>query len=141
MKHPLVTILTGAHVVDSEGVVGDFKTKIRVDPRGVDERLTYPGNAIAACPEETISEFDFALSRRKAIYMPYPGCYPPIPAIDWHTCTKCGKCVAAVGGKGINLNAQPRELDAALAASSSSPPATTRTSRCSASSATASSRR
>ena len=110
MKHPLVTILTGAHVVDSEGVVGDFKTKITIDPRGVDERLTYPGNAIAACPEETISEFDFALSRRKAIYMPYPGCYPPIPAIDWHTCTKCGKCVAAVGGKGINLNAQPREL-------------------------------
>ena len=110
VKHPLVTILTGAHVVDSEGVVGDFKTKILVDPRGVDERLTYPGNAIAACPEETISEFDFALSRRKAIYMPYPGCYPPIPAIDWHTCTKCGKCVAAVGGKGINLNAQPREL-------------------------------
>jgi heterodisulfide reductase subunit A len=95
VKHPLVTILTGAHVVNSEGV---------------DERLTYPGNAIAACPEETISEFDFALSRRKAIYMPYPGCFPPIPAIDWHTCTKCGKCVAAVGGKGINLNAQPREL-------------------------------
>ena len=110
VKHPLVTILTGAHVVDSEGVVGDFKTRIKIDPRGVDERLTYPGNAIAACPEETISEFDFALSRRKAIYMPYPGCFPPIPAIDWHTCTRCGKCVAAVGGKGINLDAQPREL-------------------------------
>jgi heterodisulfide reductase subunit A2 len=110
VKHPLVTILTGAHVVDSEGVVGDFKTKITVDPRGVDERLTYPGNAIAACPEETISEFDFALSRRKAIYMPYPGCYPPIPAIDWHTCTKCGKCVAAVGGKGINLHAEARDI-------------------------------
>lgn len=110
VKHPLITILTGAHVVDSEGVVGDFKTKVRVDPRGVDERLTYPGNAIAACPEETISEFDFALSRRKAIYMPYPGCYPPIPAIDWQLCNRCGKCVAAVGGKGINLEAQPREL-------------------------------
>ena len=76
----------------------------------MDERLTYPGNAIAACPEETISEFDFALSRRKAIYMPYPGCFPPIPAIDWQLCTKCGKCVAAVGGKGINLAAEPREL-------------------------------
>jgi len=110
VKHPLITILTSAHVVDSEGVVGDFKTKIRIEPRGVDERLTYPGNAIAACPEETISEFDFALSRRKAIYMPYPGCFPPIPAIDWHTCTRCGKCLAAVGGKGINLDAQPREL-------------------------------
>jgi heterodisulfide reductase subunit A2 len=110
VKHPLVTILTGAHVISSEGVVGDFKTRIRIEARGVDERLTYPGNAIAACPEETISEFDFALSRRKAIYMPYPGCFPPIPAIDWQLCTKCGKCVAAVGGKGISLAAEPREL-------------------------------
>jgi heterodisulfide reductase subunit A2 len=110
VKHPLITIRTGAHVVGSEGVVGDFKTRVRVEPRGVDERLTYPGNAIAACPEETISEFDFALSRRKAIYMPYPGCFPPIPAIDWQLCTKCGKCVAAVGGKGISLAAEPREL-------------------------------
>ena len=37
---------------------------------------------LAACPEETINDFDFGLSRRKAIYLAHPGCYPPIPAID-----------------------------------------------------------
>ena len=30
-KTSLFTILTGAHVIDSEGVVGDFKTKITVE--------------------------------------------------------------------------------------------------------------
>ena len=110
VRHPLVTVLTNAHITDSEGVVGDFHTTVRIDPRGVDERLTYAGNAIAACPEETVNEFDYGLSRRKAIYMPYPGCFPPMPAIDWHSCTKCGKCVAAVGGKGIHLDGQPRQI-------------------------------
>ncbi|MFI5167498.1 MAG: CoB--CoM heterodisulfide reductase iron-sulfur subunit A family protein [Thermoanaerobaculales bacterium] len=110
VNHPLVTVLTNAQILDSEGVVGDFRTRIRVNPRGANEHLSYHGNAIAACPEETINEFDFGLSRRKAIYMAYPGCYPPIPAIDWHTCTKCGKCVTAVGGQGLDLEEQPREI-------------------------------
>jgi heterodisulfide reductase subunit A len=112
VRDPLITVLTNAQVVHSEGVVGDFKVRVRIEPRGVDERLRERGNAMAACPEETVSGFNFGLSRRKAIHMAYPGCYPPIPAIDWHSCTKCGKCVAAVGGKGINLEEQPREVQA-----------------------------
>ena len=111
VREPRVRLLTGAHVIGSEGVVGDFRTRVRLEPRGVDEHLTYPGNAIAACPEETINEFDFALSRRKAIYHAYPGCYPPMPAIDWRSCTRCGKCLAAVGGKGIDLEGEPREIE------------------------------
>ena len=111
VRDPRITVLTDAEILDSEGIVGDFRTRIRINPRGVNEHLAYRGNAIAACPEETINEFDFGLSRRKAIYMAYPGCYPPMPAIDWHTCTKCGKCVWAVGGKGIDLEAQPREIE------------------------------
>ncbi|HXK08415.1 MAG TPA: CoB--CoM heterodisulfide reductase iron-sulfur subunit A family protein [Vicinamibacteria bacterium] len=111
VREPRVRILTGAHVIGTEGVVGDFRTRLRLEPRGVDEHLTYPGNAIAACPEETINEFDFALSRRKAIYHAYPGCYPPMPAIDWRSCTRCGKCLAAVGGKGIDLKSEPREIE------------------------------
>lgn len=111
VREPRVRVLTGAQVVGSEGVVGDFRTRVRLEPRGVGEHLTYPGNAIAACPEETINEFDFALSRRKAIYMAYPGCFPPMPAIDWRSCTRCGKCVAAVGGKGVDLAGEPREIE------------------------------
>jgi heterodisulfide reductase subunit A-like polyferredoxin len=107
VSHKLITVMTNAQVTNSEGVVGDFRTRIRVTPRGVNERLAYRGNAIAACPEETVNEFDFGLSKRKAIYMAYPGCWPPMPAIDWHTCTKCGKCVWAVGGKGPCYNVVP----------------------------------
>ncbi len=108
---PHITVLTNAHVVHSEGLVGDFRTRIRLEPRGVDTAMTYPGNAIAVCPEETICDFDYGLRERKAIFMTYPGCYPPMPAIDWHTCTKCGKCLSSVGGKGINLEEEAREIE------------------------------
>ena len=111
VNHPMVTVYTNASVVRSEGIVGSFKSRIRVEPRGVNASLKVAGNAIAACPEETISEFNHGLSRRKAIYMSYPGCWPSVPAIDWRSCTKCGKCLAAVGGKGIDLDEEPRELD------------------------------
>ncbi|MBN2056696.1 CoB--CoM heterodisulfide reductase iron-sulfur subunit A family protein, partial [bacterium] len=109
VEQPLLTLYTNASVLSSEGIVGDFVTRIQITPRGVNETLKYAGNAIAACPEETFSEYDYGLVTRKAIYMPYPGCYPQMAAIDWGTCTKCGKCVAAVGGKGIDLNEKPVE--------------------------------
>jgi len=111
VSHPLVTLLTNATILDSEGVVGNFHTRIRIEPRGTNEHLSNSNDAIAACPEQTANEFDYGLSQRKAIYMPYPGCYPPIPAIDWHLCTKCEKCVWAANGKGIDLNEEPREID------------------------------
>lgn len=111
VNHPLVDVLVNADVISAEGQVGDFRSRIRITPRGVNEHLKYAGNAIAACPEETVNEFDYGLSRRKAIHMAYPGCYPPLPAIDWRTCTKCGKCVAAVADKGIDLDEEPREIE------------------------------
>ena len=110
VTHPLVKVLTNAQILDSEGVIGDFRTRIRLEPRGANLQLRHYAEAISACPEQTINEFDYGLSQRKAIYLAYPGCYPPIPAIDWRTCTKCDKCVCAVGGKGIDLTEQSREI-------------------------------
>lgn len=56
------------------------------------------------------NEFDYGLTRRKAIYQPYDGSFPPVPAIDWQNCTRCGRCVEAVG-EGIDLNLEPVIFD------------------------------
>ncbi|MFC1982857.1 4Fe-4S binding protein [Chloroflexota bacterium] len=86
------------------GNVGNFHLKVRESPRGVTQELAASAEAIAACPERAKNEFDYGLNERKAIYRPYEGCYPPLPAIDWRICTRCGKCAEAAGGKGINLD-------------------------------------
>jgi heterodisulfide reductase subunit A len=103
-----VSILTNTEVVALTGYVGDFTITLRTTPRGVSRDLRKSAEAIAACPVKVANEFNDGIDERKAIYQPYPGSEPDLPAIDWATCTRCGDCLTAAGA-GIDLNAEPVE--------------------------------
>jgi heterodisulfide reductase subunit A len=110
---PNIDLYTGAEVTSASGYVGNFHLGVRLHPRGVTKKLS-PDQlraAIEACPETAESEFEHGLVRRKAIHLPHAGCYPDMPAIDWDTCTRCGKCVEALGGEGIILDAPLEEIE------------------------------
>jgi heterodisulfide reductase subunit A len=107
---PNLTVLTNTEVVGLTGYVGDFTVTLRTTPRGVSRELTDGATAIAACPVHVANEFDDGISRRRAIYQPYPGSEPDLPAIDWNSCTRCGDCVTVAGGKGIDLASEPFEI-------------------------------
>jgi heterodisulfide reductase subunit A len=111
LRAPDIAIYTGAEVVEFSGNIGDFTLKVRQPPRGATKELDRVEEAIAACPEKTKNEFDYGIGERKAIYLPYEGCYPATPAIDWQTCTRCGKCREAAGGKGIELDGESKEFE------------------------------
>lgn len=111
VNNPKITIYTNVEMIQSSGFIGDFRTAVRLHSRGVGPGLANVQAAIDACPETTDNDFDFGMTKRKAIYLPSAGCYPSIPAIDWKACTKCGKCLEAVGGTGINLAVEPREIE------------------------------
>ena len=102
-----ITIHTGAEVVSAKGYVGNFDVHIQQQPRGVSEHFTATAEAIAACPVEVPDEFNFGLSKRKAIYRPYEGCTPSSAVIDWEHCTKCGDCQKFGEKGGIRLEAEP----------------------------------
>jgi len=108
--NPNVTIYTGAEVSAVKGYVGDFQVQVRRLPRGTDESFLDAQAAMAACPVEVPDEFNYGLTRRKAIYKPYQGSFPETPAIDWENCTKCGKCLAAVG-RGIQLDGEVETIE------------------------------
>jgi heterodisulfide reductase subunit A len=108
---PRISIHTYAEVTGIGGYIGQFRIGVRQLPRGVTAELERLDEALAACPEETASEFDCNLTKRKAIYRPYEGCFPSLPAIDWETCTRCGRCQEALGGKGILLDQEPVEFE------------------------------
>ena len=111
VRHPRITIHTNAELLQATGFIGDFRTTVRLHPRGVDASLRNAGAVMAVCPEEAPDPFNYGLTKRKAIYLPYEGCYPPYPAIDWKACTKCGKCVEAAGKAGIDLEGQPSDIE------------------------------
>ena len=92
-----ITVITNADVESVEGFIGNFEVTIKVRPRYVLKDHPRMKEAIEACPVEVPNEYDFGLTKRKAIYYPYDGAYPEIPVIDENACTRCGKCVEIVG--------------------------------------------
>lgn len=78
---PDITILTGAEVTAVSGYVGNFSVQVTQHSRGVEGGMA--DALMAACTQETPDPFNYGLTRRKLIYRPYEGCYPPGPAVDW----------------------------------------------------------
>jgi heterodisulfide reductase subunit A len=89
-----VTLFTGAEVISNTGCIGDFKLKIKISPRYIkaDCRKGNLQKAIQACPVEVPDQFNFEITKRKAIYHNFPSEYPQLPVIDLKNCTRCGEC-------------------------------------------------
>ncbi len=92
-----ITLFTGAEMISRTGGVGDFKIKIKVKARHIkpdcDIDWAEFEKSINVCPIEVEDEFNFGLTKRKAVYKNYPSEFPHIPAIDTENCNKCGECV------------------------------------------------
>ncbi|MDP2931785.1 MAG: CoB--CoM heterodisulfide reductase iron-sulfur subunit A family protein, partial [Chloroflexota bacterium] len=98
-SHPYIKLMTYSEVAGVSGFVGNFKVKIKKKARFVDEtKCTGCGTCIEKCPFKAPSEFDMGLSKRKAIYTPFPQAVPNKPVIDKEHCAyfKTGKCQACL---------------------------------------------
>jgi heterodisulfide reductase subunit A len=94
IKRDNVTLLTGAEISSTSGSIGDFKLKVKIIPRYIKEKCN-EGNlqkAIDVCPVEVPDEFNFNITKRKAIFHNFPSEYPQSPVIDIKNCTRCGEC-------------------------------------------------
>jgi heterodisulfide reductase subunit A len=110
LAEPNVTILTGAELISAKGYVGNFETRIRQQLRGVTGNFETIDEVIAACPVEVPDEFNFGLTKRKAIYRPYAGCYTAGPVIDREYCTRCKECLNIREDIDIRLEEEPLEI-------------------------------
>jgi len=97
-NHPLIHLLTYSEVEQVEGFVGNFKIRVRHDPRYVNpEKCTRCGQCEGVCPVRVPSEFNEGLGQRPAIYLPSPDAVPLAYLIDSKNCLflqkgECGKC-------------------------------------------------
>lgn len=82
-RHLNIDILTTAKLEEISGEPGNFKVKIRQEPRYVNiKSCTGCGDCAAACPIPRSDQFNGGLSQRKAIYKPYPQAIPNAFAIE-----------------------------------------------------------
>ncbi len=86
-KRENITLFTGAEIESLSGCIGSFEIKVTVRPRYVVPGNNHNGKeklreAMDQCPADIPDPFNFNLTRRKAIYKPYPGALPDIPVLD-----------------------------------------------------------
>jgi len=101
-SHENIELMTYSEVEEVSGYVGNFKAKIRKKARYVDEsKCTGCGECFKVCPIELNSEFEMGLSKRKAIYIPFPQAVPNKATIDKRGYSPCRvTCPAGVNVQG-----------------------------------------
>lgn len=86
-RHPLIEVVTNAEVIACEGAPGDFRVRIRKNPRYVrEDKCVACGQCVDTCPMVGGNEFDVGLKARKAIYRPFPQSVPAAYVIDPEAC-------------------------------------------------------
>jgi heterodisulfide reductase subunit A len=113
MRHPKVEVISNAEILDVQGFVGNFRVKVRKNPKYVIAKdCTGCGECKDVCPIEYPNEWDIGLGARKAISIPFDQAVPLVYAINRDYCIECYKCVDACGAReAINFDQQPEEVE------------------------------
>jgi len=114
ISRPNVRVFSNSEIEKLEGYIGNFKATIKRMPRYVTAKCTACGKCSKVCPVEVSDEFNFGLSKRKAIHIPYKEAVPAIFTIDEKACNRCEECLKVCEPNAIVLDSKPEtfEIDA-----------------------------
>ncbi len=111
-SNPRITVLTSADALSIDGVRGNFKVKVRLNPRYVKDNCTSCDKCAQVCPVEIDDQHNYSMQKTKAIFrIPGTG-NSPAYTIDRSSCmgAECGKCVEVCGDRAIDMDEQPKEI-------------------------------
>jgi heterodisulfide reductase subunit A len=105
-RHPNITVLT---LTEAEEVIRDkdnrFSVTLKKRPRYVVEKdCTGCQECEKVCPAITKDQFQFNLTARKAVYIPFAIANPRIAVIDIDNCLLCGACEKACPSNCIDFS-------------------------------------
>ena len=120
IKRDNITLLTGTQVTSNSGSIGNFETELKITPRYINTSCKIEDGsefekklqkAIDVCPIEVDDDFNFNLTKRKAIYKNFKSEFPECPAIDMEHCTKCGECVKICEGIELDQKEETKKIN------------------------------
>jgi heterodisulfide reductase subunit A2 len=122
-QHPRIKLYTYSEVQAVDGYIGNFQVTIRKKARYVDiTKCTGCGECSKVCPlKRNLSEFDYGMGMRPAIYIPFPQAVPARPVIDKNVCAKlirngCGLCEKKCAPGAINFKDTDQLVEEAVGA-------------------------
>ena len=111
-KHPNITLYTYSDIIDFRGNPGNYKVKLRKNPRYVDEsKCTGCGLCTTKCPIKVPSEFDRGIGERGSIYIPFPQAVPKLAVMDRSVCIDCKNCQRICPAEAVDFEQQPEYVD------------------------------
>jgi heterodisulfide reductase subunit A len=116
ISDPNIETWINTTVYEISGRVGDFTVKVKKIPRHVDiSKCSACGACAKVCPHEVLDEYEFGITKRKIIYLPFPQAYPSKYLIDDENkdkCIDCSRpCLRVCPNKAINLKPPPAKED------------------------------
>ena len=89
LHHENIELLTCSEIQEVLGFLGNFVVRIKKNASFVDQNKCLGcGACYEQCPIKVKNEFDYSLSERKAIYVPYAGALPNVPVLDQRCCLR-----------------------------------------------------
>jgi len=107
-----IKLFTGAMLESMSGSIGNFQTQIKVSPRYIVKNADKDKlkEAMAESPGEIPDDFNFGLTKRKAVYKPYEKALPDMPAVDKEALGDNADYINKYNDC-IDLNQQPETLN------------------------------
>ncbi|MFX1386144.1 MAG: hydrogenase iron-sulfur subunit [Promethearchaeota archaeon] len=110
-----IKVFTNTEIENVSGEVGNFTINLIKKPRYIDEkRCTGCKQCTEVCSIEKPNQYEFGLTNRKIIYIPFIHSYPFVPLIDEEDikkCLKCRICERACVNKAIDLNQKEEKIE------------------------------
>lgn len=81
-RNPRITVHTLSTVEEISGSAGNFKAKIKTLPRYVTGKQDIDESVMDQVSSERDNDFNLAMDKTKALYMPHDMAYPPVAVLD-----------------------------------------------------------